>query len=538
MKQKFLALLCITTILLSGCSNHKPSDSKDSNEPSSQQEEDISDSIPDPDDTKEEEPVLPVQISYEYTEKTYQSDDAIDLLSSSYSDPSITVTGNDTATKTIQQKLHSYKKDYEDALQEHLSSATDIQKSNPATFGSFSFQQSYSTQRMDDAVIALQGYTCNYAGGSHENYEYYGLNFDTRSGKFLSLSDITTDQDAFLASVTTYIKSQLKLPYYATGLYVQEDQLDSILSDYVLTDGNWYFTNSGVTFVSNVYVMSTYSNGAYFFTVPYQQLDGLKPDYQYLGAFELSALVGSTVSADLDGDESIDAIYYDTSCQNGSSDVSSTLTINGTDYSDLLSNEECSLSEGASGNNGLEYYLIDLDTSDKYIDIAILDRGLNDDYSTYFFRYVDYNLMYMGCVPDLLSNDSFQIYQDGTMSANMPISLLETAYVTASYEIRKNKIEPGETDWFYLNTANMTAESMKHDILTDVTVYTTNNRRSDAITLTVSAGPVSFLATDNEHWVMLQTADESVYYMYLEDFSTLESGQNVQDVFEGLLLAN
>jgi hypothetical protein len=91
--------------------------------------------------------------------------------------------------------------------------------------------------------------------------------------------------------------------------------------------------------------------------------------------------------------------------------------------------------------------------------------------------------------------------------------------------------------WYYINMENFPEEYKYHEILADVTVYKEKSRNTDAITLTPKDGPVSFPATDNEHWFMLKTSDNQLYYLYLEDFCKLESGQYATDVFKNLLQA-
>ena len=78
---------------------------------------------------------------------------------------------------------------------------------------------------------------------------------------------------------------------------------------------------------------------------------------------------------------------------------------------------------------------------------------------------------------------------------------------------------------------------IRHDILKDVVVYTDKDQNSETVTLTSEDGPVTFPATDDKNWFMLKTKDDQTYYIYLEDFGTLESGDWVNEVFSNLLQA-
>lgn len=144
------------------------------------------------------------------------------------------------------------------------------------------------------------------------------------------------------------------------------------------------------------------------------------------------------------------------------------------------------------------------------------------------------NFIYLGSISDLLGNSSCKINGDGTLMADLPISLLETANTSVIYKLENNSLDLVEQNWYYINTEDFPKEYQSHDILKDVTVYREKSRHSDSVTLTPEDGPVSFPATDNEHWFMLKTSDDQLYYLYLEDCCTLESGEYATDIFQNL----
>ena len=159
--------------------------------------------------------------------------------------------------------------------------------------------------------------------------------------------------------------------------------VSSNLLEHVLRDGNWYFTRGGITFIANHGAITPSYSGTLLFSVPYQQLNALKAEYHYTGNFQLNALMGSAVSADMDGNGEMDA-----------------------DYSEMLYNGDFTLSRSAASDITNEYYLIDLDTTDEYIELAIPDDGLR---TTYFFRYAGFHLEYLGSIPDLIDSSTFQL---------------------------------------------------------------------------------------------------------------------------------
>ncbi|MCI5492964.1 MAG: hypothetical protein MR425_02415, partial [Lachnospiraceae bacterium] len=274
-------------------------------------------------------------------------------------------------------------------------------------------------------------------------------------------------------------------------------------------------------------------------TVPYQKLEGLKPDYQYTGNFVLSGLVGSTLSVDMNNDENVDAIYYAANYHEDDDTMTCTLTINGTDYSDLLQSDDCYLTSGAASSYSMMYYyLVDLDTSDDYIELAIQDMGMSDDLVTYFFRYDGRDLSYVGQINDLFDSSTCTADGDGYISANQGMSILESKSITVTYQLTDNgSLELVPQDWYTIHDDATDSQFNSHNILQNVSVYTEADRNSDTVELTPADGPVSFPATDNEHWAIVKTASGKLYYLYLESFSFLESGQDVTEIFENMFLA-
>lgn len=391
-------------------------------------------------------------------------------------------------------------------------------------------------KRCDDRILSLRSCDDSYCGGAHGYYSYSGWNFDTKTGAKLSLSDIATDKDTLLACAKNYILEQLSLPKYSDMLMMDLADITSSndMDEYVLTDDTWFFTNSGLTFVSNTGVLGSYAAGAFFFTIPYQQLEGLKPEYAYDGPLELNAEIGSTISADLDGNEEMDAVFYDCSLNDDTGEVTATLTVNGTDFSDQLAGM---LSDGAVYLQDCKYYIVDLDTSDSFAEIAILDNGPSDDPVTHFFRYNKGQLSYLGGIYGLLTDSNTRNNGDGSITGRQLISLLETVTVPVTYVLKNGKLEQKEEDWYYIDDSNLPQEFRSHDILKDVVVYTDKDQNSETVTLTSEDGPVTFPATDDKNWFMLKTKDDQTYYIYLEDFGTLESGDWVNEVFSNLLQA-
>lgn len=402
MNLRLFALFCAFTFLFSGCAinNNGPNNSEteaSSNEGSEK-------------DTQEYLPLdnSAVHIYYEEENELYNADDGKDLFHFTYQRPNIAIDGHEDAADAIMDFFDTHYQKFQETAETYFSEALLLYEDKPENFSKYYLTVKFEILRCDNEVLSMQCLSSDYTGGIHGTYEYTGMNFDIQTGKLLTLDNISTDRETLTQSALACIKSQLKLSYYEKGLLnrnaetMRKDILES-----VITDDTWYFTNSGLTFVSNIYVLSQYAAGAYFFTVPYKQLEGLKPEYQYTGPFELSAIIGSTLSADLDHDENIEAIYYEASYKADVDELFISFIINGTDFSSRLQDETCQLTVGATAE-GLEYYLMDLDASDDFIEIIILDSEMDGTEISYIFRYNRGELNFLGSLPEYPSSPTFR----------------------------------------------------------------------------------------------------------------------------------
>lgn len=470
-------------------------------------------------DTAEPEENAALEISYETFTKSESNENDEETFYFYYLRPVVKY----PAHPQVAEKINSYFSDNQDT---RLAEAVDQY---------LIYECSYYTKRTDGQIISFGGDCYTYEGDNKNSFSYMGVTFDALTGEVLTLDSIASDPDKLRDSARSYILNLLASPRYQGRLLYEPAECVEIVDNYVLTEGCWYVTNAGITFVANNNVLTYDEFNPLSFTVPYRELDSLKPDYKYTGPFEMVGCFGTTLSADIDNDGDADEIYYDAYFDETEGFVNATLAVNGEDYSNLFNSDDCWLTDGATYN--MEYYLIDLDTSDDYIELAILDNGPSDDPVTYFFRYKDFDLQYMGYVPDLVSSASFHWTGDGTFSCPTPMNLLMTLDVSATYEVKHDEISLIQEDWYEIDNSRLSAEMQNHNIMQPFSAYTDASKHSTSVELSPADGPVRFLATDNKHWVRFTTSDGSTYYLYMVDFVMLDSGQEATGVFENLPIA-
>lgn len=482
------------------------------------------------------------QLSVTYDYKRNDSDSAPDgtiFLTSSYMEPKFHLDPNAPAAQIVKNEFDriraSYETDYETALSDAKSFREEL---GADAFFSFGLDYQFHNIRDDGRLLSIRSDIYANYGGPHGNMYYSGINFDLTDAKKLTLSDIATDKDALLQSAHNYIAAQLQLPRYQENLYdsVTMDEILNTIDSSVLTDDKWYFTKSGITFIANTYEIGPHAAGAQFFQIPFEKLNGLNRKYTFSGAYMLPVLTGTSETKDLNSDGTDDCIFFDNPVTEDG-EITCTLKINDMDYTDTLQLATVDLHSGVSVYGANCYYLVDLDESDAFTEIALANYGENDYFTTHFFRYDGSALTYLGTIYDVPESFSTEFYGDGTLSATAPLNLLETRRITMRYGLTESGVQPIPQDWYTPHINEYAADYNSHKILKDVTVHTKNSLDSDTVILTSLDGPVRFPATDNDHWYMVETKDKTIYYLYLTDFSTTEDGQLTTDVFENLLLA-
>lgn len=384
----------------------------------------------------------------------------------------------------------------------------------------------FAEKRVDNKVVSFVKNHYSNAGGTHGNNYASGWNFDVETGKRLTLADIAEDREAFMAAVKEYVLMLCESDAYKNRLFPEYEA--SI--DLVLQDDLWYFDYEGITFISNPYELSAYAEGILHFTIPYNELQGLKDEYSYDGGFQKSVSLGETIRIDLDGDGTADEVTFDVE---ESSDYVyvPTLTINGADYSSVFEDSQCYFAYPYE-----EYVIMDIDDTDDYLEIAVQDYGMSDDPMTAFFRYDGNNVIYMGYVSDRVSDLYVVNDGKGKLHARERMHVFETVNMKTTYEIENDELVRSMKDLYPIAYTDAGAEK---GLLKDLYVFTEMSTESEVVKLDKETEIVA-LATDNVEWVQIRYEDGNIYYIhvvnhYMIDMNGLEVDS--RDVFTDIIQA-
>ena len=162
-------------------------------------------------------------------------------------------------------------------------------------FTAYYYYQEYSVQRVDNNVFSFVDDSYLYNGGAHGLHMQFGVNYNMQTGERLTLADLSDDENAF----TSYCAEQLL--ELAAAKEAEEpvffDGYEENISD-IISDSTFYFSEEGLCFISQEYVLQPYASGAIILCIPYEKLEGyLKEEYLSQGAsWEVATSVKDPIS--------------------------------------------------------------------------------------------------------------------------------------------------------------------------------------------------------------------------------------------------
>lgn len=224
----------------------------------------------------------PAVVSITTDKKEYKDGDRT-ILVTNYDDVTVTIEGNETAGQTVMAEFAKRKAEFEEGLL--LEETLEQARENPAVDGSlyYSEEQWYTLERNDGRVLSFSTMWDAYEGGAHGQHMIYGVNFDAGTGKLLTIADIAQDKEAFQEICVQEMLRQCE-DLKAQGALYEEEMIVPGLREILegKMEGNeWYFTESGIRFISNVYEIAPYAAGNIDFDIPYEIIhEVLKEEYR------------------------------------------------------------------------------------------------------------------------------------------------------------------------------------------------------------------------------------------------------------------
>ena len=219
-------------------------------------------------------------VNIETEDQEYKEGETV-VMTTSSDRVTVVIEGNEEAAGSIMEEFERREKTFEENAIETLEWA----KESPIVDDSmcYSLEQGYTVTRNDGRILAFSTMSSGYEGGAHGYYMEYGVNFDMRTGKLLSIADIAEDEAAFQEICVQEMMRQYEELEEQGILFDREmlvPGLEGILEG-KMEGSEWYFTEDGIRFISNIYEIAPYAVGKITFDVPYEMVEGaLKEVYK------------------------------------------------------------------------------------------------------------------------------------------------------------------------------------------------------------------------------------------------------------------
>lgn len=225
-----------------------------------------------------------------------------------------------------------------------------------------------------------------------------------------------------------------------------------------------------------------------------------------------------TIKLDLDGDGKKEKLLYS----------KGKLYINDKEYTDHL-RQLGSMLEPVD-----EFIsILDIDSNDKYVELAISTYGRSDDMESLFFYYDKGSLNYMGSIQGFPFEEnvrSIKKLEDNLLLAPYRLSILQTWWGDAYYQVDDNRqlIIKGQ-DYYDVD------EFYTASLLQPINLYQEPDKNSVASQIDVGSD-LTFIKTDNINWCQVRLEDGTEGWIFI-DGNYIEDGTTLtEDVFQGLYL--
>ena len=182
----------------------------------------------------------------------------------------VTVEGD--AYENLKRNIENWSMERSEQLRSLYNSFGEVASSEEESeyFFGYSLYQTVSTARADDAVVSLLEDDYQYEGhAAHGSMYREGINFDSATGKRLTLADLFYDYAAFAGEAKERVVYELREKY---GEELSEDYVTTV--DNLWKDGaepQWYLDASGIVIVLQEYSVGPYAMGMPEICLPYAE---------------------------------------------------------------------------------------------------------------------------------------------------------------------------------------------------------------------------------------------------------------------------
>lgn len=214
------------------------------------------------------------------TIKEAYGNDEITLLTKEVNDISVVVPGNEHAEAEINAFFEARNKAWEDTVELYVKVVEDAyhewkEDDDGEEWESYAIGRAYELKRLDEQMLCVVEDTFVKSGGEKTDYVRVAYNFDTWTGKRLTLEEAASHLDEIRTESLAYIEELLQEEEYEDVL---KDNYTSYLED-ILTDSTWYTDEKGMYVICNEDIIAPARAGIMEFFLPYDEVDVIDEIY-------------------------------------------------------------------------------------------------------------------------------------------------------------------------------------------------------------------------------------------------------------------
>lgn len=234
-----------------------------------------------------------IKVTVEDQKEEKKNDAGEVLVTISVQKATIEDSGYDALQKVLDQQSSDT---YELAQEAWGDMQAFLEDSDWETTGSlYAIEDTISMKRGDDRIFSYVTTDYSYLGGAHPNVVYNSYNYDTKTGKRLTLRDVTEDYDSLYAQVLDTLRAfqeehdmffedyedTVKGMFY--GFSAEEDLEDSSMTDADreeisdtagtasdIDNIQWYLTDNELVVIFNRYDIAGYAFGPTAVKIPFE----------------------------------------------------------------------------------------------------------------------------------------------------------------------------------------------------------------------------------------------------------------------------
>ncbi|MBQ1922518.1 MAG: DUF3298 domain-containing protein [Lachnospiraceae bacterium] len=413
------------------------------------------------------------------------------------------------------------------------SKETALESEEPGGEGSaMRFESKYSVGRADDRAVSIRSRYVSFTGGAH-GFSFTGAeNFDARTGKRLTLSDISPDPAALLDRACDSLKKWCE--ERNVNLFDPDGLRASVEEMYEEDSLNWALDPDGISLLFAPYSIAPYAAGELTARVLFSESPDLfEGDIcRQADTWGMSLFERQSAFADLDGDGSPEEISVDTS--RDEYDTVTGICINIGDEAYTFDQYGYGLRAFLlHGGEGKTMLYADISGDNDYHSLEIFDLTGGEA--------VRRDTLQAGC--SVLYDD--ETNQAGTCLITDPSSFIlavragdiSTYSMSRFCHLGEDGLPVPETDYYTVVNGGY-----QFTVLTPFRASTVDPETEKILEkgVTVKKGEVlTLVRSNNGSWVELTAKDGTLYRVEIDssDWPRTIDGKDISDIFDGLIFA-